>query len=494
MTLDATASKIVADFIAWGIKLQAYTATETIYQTNRLLRLLDVDGMVLQVVGDTNTSLTVLTDGLMALSERNDERYRAELLDIVTPTPDRLQATFDRLYQVDQEQAIAYFYELSRTVENVKVREVARNRQFIYASEFGDLEITINLSKPEKTTAEIKAAANLPKASYPPTALDFTNEGYRGNARIAPRQTHRFVRTMLGNEQWGWHYSPYAYFAEHAIFVNFTRQMMQINAQTFQKLVQLVQQYPAYVIGSNADLPIVGGSILSQEHFQGGRHEFPMLKAQERLQFTLPTFGAVQASVLHWPMTVIKLSSRDEQQLVQASEFVRESWASYTDDALAIHAYGPAQQPQHTVTPIVRRVDDVYQMFIVLRDNGVSSEFPDGIFHPHQDVQHIKRENIGLIEVMGLAILPGRLQTELATVVDYLTDCVSLSQVASSHQEWAQVIKATYTQQTATAAAEFVDAAVGAVFARVLSDAGVYKLDAAGEAGLQRFINHLQAK
>jgi len=494
MELDAIASKIVVDFIAWGIKLHAYTATETIYQTNRLLRLLDVDGIDLQVVGDTTTALATLTDGLMTISAHDGDGYRAELLDIVTPTPDRLQTEFNRLYLLDPEQAIAYFYELSRLVENIKVREVARNRQFIYASEFGDLEITINLSKPEKTTAEIKAAANLPKTSYPPTALDVTNEGYRGNGRIAPRQTHRFIRTNLGDEQWGWHYSPYAYFAEHAIFVNFTRQMMRINGQTFQKLVQLVQKYPAYVVGSNADLPIVGGSILSQEHFQGGRHEFPMLKAAECYQFNLPTFASVQASVLHWPMTVIKLRSQDEQKIVQASEYIRDSWSSYSDETLSIYAYGPDRQAQHTVTPIIRYYDNEYQMYIVLRDNGVSPEFPDGIFHPHQDVQHIKRENIGLIEVMGLAILPGRLQTELAIVADYLTDQALLSQVAETHQEWAQTIKATFAQQTVYGSADFVDNAVGEVFARVLLDAGVYKLDMAGQAGLQRFIKHLQVQ
>ena len=267
---------------------------------------------------------------------------------------------------------------------------------------------------------------------------------------------------------------------------------MKINRQTFADLLTLVARYPMYFVGSNADLPIVGGSILSQEHFQGGRHILPLMKAPVEREVTLPAFPAVHAEILKWPMTTIRITAKTATDIVTASEFVRQVWATYSDDRLDIHATGPTGEAQHTITPIARQVGDQFEMYLVLRDNGTSATYPDGIFHPHPDVQHIKQENIGLIEVMGLAILPARLQTELQGIANYLVGDQPLSAVASSHRAWAATLRETATI-TRDNVMTVMRQAVADVFIRVLADAGVYKHDTAGREGLMRFIAHLTA-
>ena len=495
-SLNEEQSQAVVDFVAWGVAMHAYSEAETIYRTNLVLAKLGATSLVQGLTGHTDTNLSDLADQLIAVQDTDFEMGwqaaidRTELLNIVTPTPDVLAAEFERLYKVDPEQAVKYYYFISESVENVKVKDIARNIAFTHNSKYGDIEITINLSKPEKTTAEIKAAASAPKSTYPPTALDYTNEGYLGTVTAAPRLTHRFIRENFSNETWGWHYSPYAYFEEHAIFVNFKRQPMQMGLRTFTRLMQIVTRYPMYMVGSNADLPIVGGSILSQEHYQAGRHAFPMMKADVKQKVALSEYENVEVAVLNWPMTAFRVSSTDAADVVAASEFIRRAWEKYSDEKLMIHATSAEGDRQHTVTPIAQFKDGKYELYLVLRDNGTSEDYPMGIFHPHADVQHIKQENIGLIEVMGLAILPARLLKELQKVEDFLIDRASLDEVAEGHRAWAQQIKQD-RQASPTTVTEIVQEEVGKVFVRVLEDAGVYKDDANGQAGLDRFIKYL---
>jgi UDPglucose--hexose-1-phosphate uridylyltransferase len=491
--LTETQSKVVADFVAHGVALGTFSAMEETYRRNQVLALLHANEMTDPIEGDTDTPLVTLTDQLVGMAPETDWEaniLRAKLLNVLTPTPDALQASFDSKAQKNVDQAVTDYYELSKAVENVKVRDIARNIAFNYESKYGTLEITINLSKPEKTTAEIKAAAEAPKAGYPESQLDYTNEGYAGTAAFAPRSTHRVIRIQLGSETWGWHFSPYAYYNEHAIFVNFTRQKMRIDRDTFAKLLTIVSQYPMYMVGSNADLPIVGGSILGQEHFQGGRHEFPMMRAASHTSFTLSDFPDVEAESLKWPMSVLRLKSKDMDRLIAASEHVRQVWEGYTDTALSIHAQSEQGERQHTVTPIARVVEGMYEMYLVLRDNGTSDKYPAGIFHPHADVQHIKQENIGLIEVMGLAILPGRLVTEMDPVKAYLLGKGELEDIAEKHQTWAERLK-TQTETPIVDVDQLINDAIGAAFEQVLADAGVFKDDEAGQVGLARFIGQL---
>lgn len=495
-SLNEEQSQVVVDFVAWGLDMHAYSKKELVYRTNLVLAQIGAASLEQGLVGNTDTSLSVLADKLIAIQDVSFDMgwqeaiNRTQLLNIVTPTPDVLAAEFERLYAVDPEQAVKYYYFISESVENVKVKDIARNIAFTHNSKYGDIEITINLSKPEKTTAEIKAAASAPKSSYPPTALDYTNEGYVGSVTAAPRLTHRFIRDDFSGETWGWHYSPYAYFEEHAIFVNFKRQAMEMGQRTFTRLMQIVTRYPMYMVGSNADLPIVGGSILSQEHYQAGRHEFPMMKAEIMQTIKLPDYEDVTVFVLNWPMTAFKVSAKHAADVVTAGEYLRRAWENYSDESLMINATSAKGERQHTVTPIAQFKDDQYELYLVLRDNGTSDEYPMGIFHPHADVQHIKQENIGLIEVMGLAILPARLLMELQQVEKFLVDRATIEEVAESHREWAQDIK--HTRQASPAnVTEIVQEEVGKVFVRVLEDAGVYKTDAAGQAGLNRFIDFL---
>lgn len=427
-------------------------------------------GVTNQVVTDTQSARAIVA---------------AQLMDLATPTPSATNARFWAEYQHSPQAATDWFYRLSRANNYIQTRAIARNVAFKTPTEFGDLEITINLSKPEKDPKDIAAAAHQQRNGYPACQLCLENEGYAGRADFPARANHRVVRFNLGGHTWGFQYSPYAYFNEHAIFLDAVHEPMHIGAQTFTNLLDIVTWLPHYFAGSNADLPIVGGSMLAHEHYQGGRHTMPMAVATTDQPFTLGAFPDVQAAVVKWPMSVIRLTSSERTQLAAAAEHIRAAWADYTDDAVDVRAVGADGTRHHTVTPIARRVGDDYQLDIVLRDNQTSAQYPDGIFHPHQDVQHIKKENIGLIEVMGLAILPARLLPELAEVRKYLLG--QPNQMAAMHKPWADQLRTQFTWTAANAQTQ-LQQAVGHVFARVLADAGVFKRDAAGHAAFGRFI------
>ncbi|USJ86100.1 UDP-glucose--hexose-1-phosphate uridylyltransferase [Lactiplantibacillus pentosus] len=469
-----------------------YTAMDRIYVHNRVLGLVG-EGEPVAAADDQLTSLTdalvetAIQNGKIEASQSDRDILADQLMDLVTPLPSVLNQRFWDKYQDSPQAATDYFFNLSKANDYIKTRAIAKNVVFPAKTAFGDLEITINLSKPEKDPKAIAAARNQPQDGYPLCQLCMQNEGYLGRLGYPARSNHRIVRLTLGGDTWGFQYSPYAYFNEHSIFLDQEHRPMVINRQTFTNLLEIVRQFPHYFVGSNADLPIVGGSMLSHEHYQGGRHDFPMMKAPIARSIDLGIAG-VKAGIVKWPMSTIRLSSPDVLALTDAAVKIHDTWMNYSDESVDVRAYTDGTR-HHTTTPIARKVGDDYVLDIVLRDNQTSAEFPDGIFHPHQDVQHIKKENIGLIEVMGRAILPARLKTELAEVGKYLLD--QPNEMVPMHQAWADQLKADNTI-TADNVTTVIDKAVGNVFARVLADAGVFKWDDQGEAAFDRFIATLK--
>ncbi|WP_407891455.1 UDP-glucose--hexose-1-phosphate uridylyltransferase [Lacticaseibacillus sp. N501-2] len=466
------------------------TPMDRIYLINRVRNLVGDATDRVAAKSDPLDNLDALVAGAVDNGAIDDlgpakQILEAELMALGTPTPSAANAKFWSAYQDSPKAATDWFFQLSRANNYIQTRAIAKNIGYTTPTEYGDLEITINLSKPEKDPKAIAAAAHAAKSGYPACQLCLENEGYAGRLDYPARGNHRIIRFGLGGKTWGFQYSPYAYFNEHAIFLDAVHEPMHINGQTFTNLLDLVTMLPHYFVGSNADLPIVGGSMLAHEHYQGGRHDFAMAKADIQKAITLPDFPSVQAGIVHWPMSVLRLTANDRTQLAQAAEHIRATWATYSDEAVSIKAQDADGTLHHTITPIARRVGDAYQLDLVLRDNQTSAQYPDGIFHPHQDVQHIKKENIGLIEVMGLAILPARLLTELAEVQKYLLD--QPNQIAAIHKPWADELKAAQAWTADTAEAQ-LQQAVGKVFARVLEDAGVFKQNAQGQAAFDRFV------
>ena len=486
-------TELVLDaFVTAVIAASDYEEMDRIYLKNRIMSRIGEEGLDAPAQKE---ELIALKDQLVEIAVANSkiqdsmaakDSLGAELMDWITPSPSQVNHRFWKTYGQSKEDAIADFYALSKRNDYIKIKAIAQNIAFGAETPYGSLEITINLSKPEKDPKDI-AAAKLAKAShYPACQLCFENEGYQGRLDHPARANHRIIRFDMDGHDWGFQYSPYAYFNEHCIFLDSQHVPMAISRKTFERLLTIVETFPGYFAGSNADLPIVGGSILTHDHYQGGRHTFPMELAELDQTFTIPAFEEVQVGIVCWPMSVLRLQSDNKEELINLADHILESWRGYSDPAVQVLATSDGQ-PHHTITPIARIRDGHYELDLVLRDNQTSPEHPDGIYHPHADVQHIKKENIGLIEVMGLAILPPRLKEELKQVQDYLLGREST--VATYHQDWADDLKATHPAITDEAEAEvLVRESVGQIFARVLEDAGVYKRAAEGQAAFRRFV------
>ncbi|KIS03229.1 UDP-glucose--hexose-1-phosphate uridylyltransferase [Paucilactobacillus wasatchensis] len=480
---------MIEQFVEQIIAATSYEPLDRFYLVNRVRALVgDQDAQV-----DADSDLTV-GQQLVALAVQNQkitddvtsrEILNDQLMDLVTPTPAQVNNRFWEAYKKSPQAATKFFYQLCQDNDYIKTKAIAKNIVFEKGTQYGDLQITINLSKPEKDPKAIAAAAHQSDDQYPQCQLCMENEGYLGRLGYPARSNHRIIRMNVGGQQWGFQYSPYAYFNEHCIFLDEKHEPMQINRQTLVNLIDIERQFPEYFVGSNADLPIVGGSMLAHEHYQGGRHVFPMMKAGIRQAFTMKKYPAIAAGIVNWPMTDLRLSSSDTDQLISAGTDIMAAWKKYSAPELQINAQSNGEE-HHTVTPIMHRDGDQYVLDIVLRDNNTSAEFPDGIFHPHQDVQHIKKENIGLIEVMGRAILPARLKEELAQVEQYWLG--QPNQIAAMHVAWADQIK---QQQVITAdnVTDVLHQAVANVFARVLEDAGVFKNDDRGQQALSQFVS-----
>lgn len=484
--------QVLDAFVTAVIAASDYQEMDRIYLKNRVMSRIGEEGLDAPA---HRADLISLKDKLVEIAVANGkiqdsmaakDSLGAELMDWITPSPSQVNHHFWETYHQSKEDAIADFYALSKRNDYIKVEAIAQNIAFEAETPYGSLEITINLSKPEKDPKDI-AAAKLAKVShYPACQLCFENEGYQGRLDHPARANHRIIRFDMDGHNWGFQYSPYAYFNEHCIFLDSQHVPMAISRKTFERLLNIVETFPGYFAGSNADLPIVGGSILTHDHYQGGRHTFPMELAEIDQSFTIPAFEEVQVGIVRWPMSVLRLQSENKEELIDLADHILKTWRGYSDPAVQVLATSDGQ-PHHTITPIARIRDGHYELDLVLRDNQTSPEHPDGIYHPHADVQHIKKENIGLIEVMGLAILPPRLKEELKLVQRYLLGQVD--GVARYHQEWADNLKATHPSITEEAEAEaIVRESVGQIFARVLEDAGVYKRTAEGQAAFRRFV------
>ena len=486
-------TELVLDaFVTAVIAASDYEEMDRIYLKNRVRSRIGEEGLDAPA---HHADLIALKDQLVEIAVANSkiqdsmaakDSLGAELMDWITPSPSQVNRYFWETYGQSKEDAIADFYALSKRNDYIKVKAISQNIAFEAETPYGSLEITINLSKPEKDPKDI-AAAKLAKAShYPACQLCFENEGYQGRLDHPARANHRIIRFDMDGHDWGFQYSPYAYFNEHCIFLDSQHVPMAISRKTFERLLTIVETFPGYFAGSNADLPIVGGSILTHDHYQGGRHTFPMELAPVEESFTIPGFEEVSLGIVNWPMSVLRLQSDNKEELINLADHILASWRGYSDPAVQVLATSDGQ-PHHTITPIARIRDGHYELDLVLRDNQTSPEHPDGIYHPHADVQHIKKENIGLIEVMGLAILPPRLKEELKQVQDYLLgrEC----SVVRYHQDWATDLKVQHPTVTDEAEAEaIVRESVGQIFARVLEDAGVYKRTAEGQAAFRRFV------
>ncbi|MBS5752437.1 MAG: UDP-glucose--hexose-1-phosphate uridylyltransferase [Veillonella parvula] len=486
---------LVEKFVTQVIEESSYEELDRIYLTNRVLALVG-DG-VLEV--ETNVSeLIDLKDQLVEEAVRLEtiedsqtarEILGVDLMDLVTPCPSQVNRDFWATYAQSPEQAIADFYQLSQKNDYIKLKAIAKNIAYRVPSDYGELEITINLSKPEKDPKAIAAAKLVKSSNYPQCQLCIENEGYHGRVNHPARSNHRIIRFSMDGHEWGFQYSPYAYFNEHCIFLDSKHRPMAISRHSFERLLSIVEQFPGYFAGSNADLPIVGGSILTHDHYQGGRHVFPMEIAPLQQSFHFQGFENVKAGIVKWPMSVIRLTSDSKDDLTNLAEKILLSWRQYSDPSVQVLAESNGI-PHHTITPIARKRDGQFELDLVLRDNQTSPEHPDGIYHPHKDVQHIKKENIGLIEVMGLAILPPRLKVELEQVAAYLVGEDVL--VADYHQEWADELKESNPGLTdKDQALEIVQESVGKIFARVLEDAGVYKQTEEGQTAFMRFVEQI---
>ena len=418
--------------------------------------------------------------------------FDTKLMGRLTPRPAQVRAAFAERYARSPEEATDWYYQFSQNTDYIRRYRVARDQKWIAHTDYGDLEITINLSKPEKDPRAIAAARSAPQGGYPKCLLCRENEGYAGRMNHPARQNHRLIPVTIDGKDWFFQYSPYVYYNEHCIVFNGQHVPMKIDRSAFRKLLDFVKQFPHYFVGSNADLPIVGGSILSHDHFQGGRHVFAMEKAPVERAVSFPGFADVEAGIVRWPLSVIRLRCGDDNRLVDLAEKILTAWRGYTDEEAVIYAHTDGQ-PHNTITPIARMRDGRYELDLVLRNNLTTPEYPLGLYHPHPELHHIKKENIGLIEVMGLAVLPARLKGELAELADALVQGVDLrgSETLAKHADWAEELKTRYTF-TAENVTDILQSEVGAVFAQVLEHAGVYKCTPEGRAAFQRFIDSVR--
>lgn len=495
---DKTIDQIITDFIEYYIRTNMVENIDRIYLTNRLLDLLGKKEINTFSPSKECSDPLAMLDALVDCAVHDQiiedlpssrDVFEAKVMDLVTPRPSEINHLFWQKFNTAPKEATDYFFETSKQNNYIKTREIAKNIEYTHETEYGELEITINLSKPEKDPKEI-ALARQSKTDYPDCKLCMENEGYEGHLTHPGRANHRIIRMDVEGEEWGFQYSPYAYYNEHAIFLSRDHREMNVGVQAIRNLMSILTTFPHYFVGSNAGLPIVGGSILSHDHYQGGRHTFPLEKAEVDYSFTLVEAPNVQASVIKWPMTVIRLTSFDKAAVVQTADKIMNMWERYSDESVGVYAETEGH-PHNAVTPIARRKGEGYELDLVLRNNRTSEEYPDGIFHPHPPVQHIKKENIGLIEVMGLAILPPRLKKELETVREYLIG--KAEHVDPLHQAWADELKKEHNI-TAENVNQVVDEAVGDVFLQVLKDAGVFKRDREGKEAFKRFIAHLTSE
>lgn len=472
---------------------------DRIFAVNSVLYLLkknDYDDSVSAFQGELCDILSALCDhavekGIIEDSINDRDLFDTALMGCFTARPSEIRKKFNELYTESPEKATDWYYRFSCDTNYIRRDRIAKMMKWKYEDEkYGTIDITVNLSKPEKDPKSIAAAKNAPQSGYPKCNLCKESEGYAGTATFPARQNHRIIPFEIDGENWFLQYSPYVYYNEHCIVFNSEHTPMKIEKATFSKLLEFVTRFPHYFVGSNADLPIVGGSILSHEHFQGGRYEFAMERAPIEKALIFNGYENVQAGIVKWPMSTIRLLSDDKKALAELADKILSAWRGYTDEKSFIFAETEGV-PHNTITPIARRRDEKFELDLVLRNNITTDEHPLGVYHPHAELHHIKKENIGLIEVMGLAVLPPRLKPELKAVADALVSGVDLSSdpLTASHAAWAEEIKKKYADINAGNVEKILNDEVGKVFAAVLTHAGVFKRDENGQKAFMRFID-----
>lgn len=481
--------------VRYGIGCGLIEQADACYVKNRLLEILRLDEAPAEeeIHAALPELLAALTDdavqrGLTGGSVTERDLFDTKLMGALTPYPHEVRAEFARRYAVSPEAATDWFYRFSQDTNYIRRDRIAKDLKWKYASPYGALDITINLSKPEKDPRDIAAAKAAPQSGYPRCLLCAENEGYAGRGNHPARQNHRILPLTLDGSRWYLQYSPYVYYNEHCIALNAEHRPMHIDGVTFRRLLDFVTIFPHYFIGSNADLPIVGGSILSHDHFQGGRYRFAMEEAPVEREVRFADFPAVRAGVVRWPMSVIRLTSADRAQLLALAERILARWRGYSDPEAGVFAETDGV-PHNTITPIARRRGADYELDLVLRCNITTPELPLGVFHPHPELHHIKKENIGLIEVMGLAVLPARLKKELEDVRTAILTEADLRQdeTLGKHADWVDELRQRY-DFTPENTEDILRQEVGAVFTRVLEDAGVFKRNDAGQRAFGRFL------
>lgn len=490
----------IKKLVQYGRTTGLIEAEDEIYARNQILEVLKMSeyeepGEITDEISLEDT-LNALTDyaAEQGILENNSVVYRdlfdTRLMNCLMPRPSEVVKKFRGEYEKSPEDATAYFYKLSQDSDYIRRYRVCKDLKWITKTEYGDLDITVNLSKPEKDPKAIAAAKTMKQSGYPKCLLCMENVGYAGRINHPARNNHRIIPLTLNGESWGFQYSPYVYYNEHCIVFNGKHTPMKIDRNTFKKLFDFVTMFPHYFLGSNADLPIVGGSILTHDHFQGGRYTFAMAKAPVEKSFTVNGYEDVEAGIVKWPMSVIRIRSEKKERLVDLADKILTAWRGYTDADADIYAETDGE-PHNTITPIARFRGGKFELDLVLRNNRTTEERPLGLFHPNPKLHHIKKENIGLIEVMGLAVLPSRLKQELFDLADALVARVPTAEYPEAlqkHAAWAEEILAKHPDLNGDNVHLILQDEVGHVFAEVLADAGVYKLDEAGRAGFVRFL------
>ena len=495
----------IRKLISYGVQTGLVPKEDVIFTTNKLLELFALDELE-----DDDTNVTLDTEKLEAILNsmcdyayekgiltENSIVYRdlfdTKIMSALLPRPSEVIAEFQRQYnQVSPEAATDYYYKFSCDSDYIRRYRIRRDMKWIAPTIYGNLDITINLSKPEKDPKAIAAAKLAKQSGYPKCLLCWENEGYAGRVNHPARQNHRIIPVTINGSEWGFQYSPYVYYNEHCIVFNSQHVPMKIDRDTFSKLFDFVKQFPHYFVGSNADLPIVGGSILSHDHFQGGHYEFAMAKAPVEREFAVKGYENVSAGVVNWPMSVIRLSGKDAAPIIELADMILHKWREYTDEAAFIYAYTDGE-PHNTITPIARKRGENYELDLVLRNNITTEEHPLGVYHPHAKLHHIKKENIGLIEVMGLAVLPARLKDELSHLKTAILKGADLraDEELAKHADWVEEFVPKYEKIDPSNIDNIIEKEVGLVFMEVLEDAGVYKRTPEGQAAFDRFIKTL---
>ena len=494
-----TVNGYVTALVRYGLEKGLIEPCDQTYITNQLLMTMGLDSYEYEEAPalELEDILAGLLDDAVARGVCDDnitakDLFDTKLMGVLTPLPREVRAKFAALYADDPQKATDWYYTLSQDTDYIRRYRIKKDLRWKTKTDYGDLDITINLSKPEKDPKAIAAAKSAPQSGYPKCQLCPENEGYAGRMNHPARENHRIVPITVAGANWFLQYSPYVYYNEHCIVFNASHTPMVIDKSAFAKLLDFVTLFPHYFVGSNADLPIVGGSILSHEHFQGGHYAFPMELSPVEKELTFQGFEDVKAGIVKWPMSVIRLDGPDKDRLVELADKILTAWRGYTDEAAFIFAETDGV-PHSTITPIARRRGSDYELDLVLRNNITTEEHPLGVYHPHAELHHIKKENIGLIEVMGLAVLPARLKGELAALEEAILAGAPLTGELEKHAPWVEELKTRYTF-TAENTTAILREEVGQVFAKVLEHAGVYARTPEGQAAFQRFVDYVNAR